>query len=99
MPPVVPKHAAPKGVDDDEENDERRIDDGNLLPAVLEVTQDAGLARLAAVAELRLVVRPGVAVRVGRVAGARGLGPVGLVQVCEVAFSWGLAASRLQNKS
>jgi hypothetical protein len=99
VPSVVPKHAAPEGVDDDKEHDERRIDDGNLLPAVLEVPQDAGLARLAAVAELGLVVRPGIAVRVGRIAGARGLGPIGLVQVCEVAFSWGLAASRLQNGS
>ena len=96
MPPVVPKHAAPKGVDDDEEHDERSIDNGNLLPAVLEVPQNAGLARLAAIAELGLVVRPGIAVRVGRIAGASGLRPIGLVQVCEVAFSWGLAASRLQ---
>ena len=96
MPPVVPKHAAPKGVDDDEEHDERSIDNGNLLPAVLEIPQDASLARLAAIAELGLVVRPGIAVRVGRIAGDRGLGPIGLVQVCEVAFSWGLAASRLQ---
>jgi len=68
VPPVVPKHAASEGVDDDEERDERSVDDGNLLPAVLEVTQDAGLARLAGVAELRLVVGPGVTVRVGRVA-------------------------------
>ena len=56
MPPVVPKHAAPKGVDDDEEHDERSIDNGNLLPAVLEVPQNAGLARLAAIAELGLVI-------------------------------------------
>lgn len=99
MPPIVAKHTAPEEVYDDEEHDERRIDDGNLPPAVLEVTQDASLARLAAVAELRLVVRPDGAVRVGRIAGDRGLGPVSLVQVCEVAFSWGLAASRLKNIS
>ena len=56
MPPVVPKHAAPKGVDDDEEHDKRSIDNGNLLPTVLEIPQDASLARLAAIAELGLVI-------------------------------------------
>lgn len=96
MPPVVPKHAAAEGVDDEEEDDEGRVDDGDFLPAVLEVSQDTSLARLAAVAELGLVVRPRVAIRIGRVAGTWWFDPIRLVQVCEVAVSRGLAASRLQ---
>jgi hypothetical protein len=65
VPPVVPKHAAPDGVDHDEEHDECSVDDGDHLPASLEVSQHAGLARLAAVAELGPVIRPSVAVGVG----------------------------------
>lgn len=64
MPPVVPERAAAEGVDDEEERDEGGVGEGDLLPAAPQVAKNTGLAGLAAVAELRLVIRPRVAVRV-----------------------------------
>lgn len=64
VPPVVPEGAAADGVDDDEEDEEDDVEDGDLLPLVLDVGNDAGLAGAAVVAEGRLIVVPRLAVGV-----------------------------------
>lgn len=46
VPPVVPERAAAEPVDDGEERDEGGVEQGDLLPYLLEVPQDAGLAAL-----------------------------------------------------
>lgn len=96
VPAVVPEGAAADGVDDDDEDEEDNVDDSYALPVLLEGGHNAGLARLAAVAERRGGVVPGVAVRVRRVRGC--LGPVRAAHVREAAAGWGLAASRLHEQ-
>lgn len=92
---VVPEGAAADGVDDDEEDEEDDVDGGHLLPVSLQIGQHPGLARLAVVAEHRLVVAPSVAVLVGVGAVIRRLIPHRRAPVGEVAGRWWLAATRL----
>lgn len=60
--PVVPEGTASNRVHDDEEDEEDDVNNSNLLPVVLDVGKDPSLARLAIVAEHRLVILPCVAV-------------------------------------
>jgi hypothetical protein len=94
VPAVVPEGAAADGVDDDDEDEEDDVDDGDALPVRLQRGHNAGLARVAAVAERGSVVAPGAAVRVRRV--VRGARPLRAVDEAEAAAGRGLAAAGLR---
>jgi len=97
--PVVPESTAPDREDDNEKDEHDDVDDRHLLPVILDVGKHTGLARLAIEAQLGLVALPGVAVADGGVvAEPCRLVPHSFAPVGEVADSWRLAASRLQNE-
>lgn len=92
---VVPEGGTADDVGDDEEDEDDDVDDGDLPPALLQAGQHPGLARVAGVAELALVVAPQGAVPVGT-GGPASYDPHRLVLVGVTALVRGLTASGLQ---
>lgn len=88
------------GVDDDEEYAEEDDDkDGHLPPVALKVGHDAGLAGLAIVAELAVVVAPDPAVGVGGDVLVGPWIPRRRVPEAETALPWWLAAAGLEKSA
>jgi len=73
VPATVPEGTTAEGENDDDEGKDDDVNNGGPLPVPLERVHHAGLARLAPVAEVVLVVAPRAAVRVG--GGQRGASP------------------------
>ena len=74
VPATVPEGTTAEGENDDDEGKDDDVNNGGPLPVPLERVHHAGLARLAPVAEVVLVVAPLAAVRVGA-GGGRGSCP------------------------
>lgn len=91
--PVVPESAASDGVDYNEEYEEDDVDHSHLFPITLQIIQYACLARLAI--KTLLIIRPSCTIRISGVGGCRWT-PYSRVHICEVAFRWWLAATRLK---
>lgn len=96
--PIVPEGTASDRVDDNKENEEDDVYDGHLLPVMLEIGKNTGLAGLAIVAKNFRIILPSVAVRVAGNKISR-LGPNSFALVSEVAGGRRLAASRLLRSS
>ena len=97
VPAAVPEGAAADGVNDDDEGEDDNVNNGSPLPVPLERVHHAGLAQLAPVAEVVLVVAPCAAVQVDRRGACRRLrlGPLRAAGVREVAARGRLAAPGL----
>lgn len=95
-PAVVPEGCISNDVSNDQYDHDHDVDDRDLPPALLEAGQNPGLAGVAPIAELVLVVAPPAAVWIrthGSSSSRRA--PHRLVLVHEPTLRWRLAATRL----
>lgn len=94
-PSIMPESRAADDIKDDKEYKCHNVDHRDFPPALLDATEDTSFARVATIAELRLIVAPSSAVRIGpHKASPRG--PYCLIPIGVAALCWGLAATRLK---
>lgn len=92
---VVPESTATDRVEDDDEHENTGIDHSKQPPLFPDVGQNPGLARLAVVAQHRLVVTPRRAITVGHCWARFRDCPEGCILELQSTVRWWLAATRL----
>lgn len=94
-PPIVAESSTSDHIEDYQNDEHNDVDHRYLPPALLDACKDTGLARVAGVAELGLVIVPQLTVSVTDRRSSHRTIPFRLVNVCELALCWWLAATRL----